>query len=245
MSQLTHSGIYSGWVKHRRFSPKQHEFKYRMFLLAIDLDEMDQLETVSPWLKRDRFAPMALHRKDYLQGKGLDKDVVWQKVQELGGEPQARVLFVGQPRCFGIYFSPINLYYCFNDENDLVYLLAEVSNTPWNQRHYYLVNAPRKGKSENIDKAFHVSPFMEMDMQYRWRFNSPDKQLDLLLENWAQERVFDASLNMQRSDLNRRTLRNTICRLPSMTLKTVAGIYWQALKIWIKRVPFIGHPSKA
>ncbi|GLS83720.1 DUF1365 domain-containing protein [Paraferrimonas haliotis] len=238
------SAIYQGWVRHRRFTPKQHHFRYQMFLLAVDLDELESLNRLSPWLKLDRFAPLSLHKQDYLDGEGLSKVAALNKVNQLGGEGVQRVMFVGQPRCFGLYFSPINMYYCYDEQDQLKYLLAEVSNTPWNQRHYYLVDAPNESATSANDKAFHVSPFMPLEMQYRWRFSAPNKQLALHLENWQQHKVFDATLNLKRSDLNKATVRNTIIKLPSMALKTVAAIYWQALKIWLKRVPFIPHPNQ-
>ncbi|WP_413701483.1 DUF1365 domain-containing protein [Psychromonas sp. KJ10-10] len=135
------SGIYKGWVSHRRFTPKKHSFKYEMFLLAIDLDELPELNTLSPWFKINKFAPLTLKASDYLTHQSqLSKQFVWEKIQSLGAQDKPeRVVFIGQLRCFGIYFSPINLYYCFDEKDELITLLAEVSNTPWNQRHYYLI----------------------------------------------------------------------------------------------------------
>lgn len=237
------SCIYTGVVRHRRFAVAHHEFSYKMFLLALDLDELSQLQTVSPWFKVNRFAPLSFRCSDYLTGKNsLTRHDVWQKVAELGGNDLAgKVLFVGQMRCFGIYFSPINTYYCYNANGELIYLLAEVSNTPWNQRHYYLIDIENKPVS---NKDFHVSPFMDMDMKYHWRIKAPGKQLSLHIENHSDTKVFDASLNMQRATFTSDNIRRSILAIPAMTVKTVWGIYWQALKLYLKKVPYIAPPEE-
>jgi DUF1365 family protein len=237
------SCIYRGQIRHRRFTPKKHDFSYKLFFLAIDLDELDQVAKMSPWFKKDKFAAMSFRSSDYLDNKpSLRKQDVWQKVRSLGGKTEpGRVLFVGQLRCLGIYFSPINLYYCFDQAEQLCYLLAEVSNTPWNERHYYLLTMTEKLICE---KAFHVSPFMEMEMHYQWRIKVPGKRLNLHIENHSKEnneKVFDATLTMSRMELNNRNLRRCFLSIPSMTLKTLAGIYWQALKIFIKGVPYVPY----
>lgn len=240
------SCIYTGHIRHRRFSPKKHSFSYKLFLLAIDLDELDEVTALGPWFKKDRFAPLSFRCTDYLSHKiSVSKQDVWQKVQQLGGQAlTGRVLFVGQLRCFGLYFSPINLYYCYDHAEQLRYLLAEVSNTPWNERHYYLLKIEKKMISE---KAFHVSPFMEMNMQYNWRIKAPGKQLNLHIENHSKEneqKIFDATLMMRSMELNNRNLRRCFLSIPSMTIKTLAGIYWQALKLFIKGVPYVAHAKK-
>lgn len=258
MSELK-SGIYKGLVSHRRFTPKTHSFSYRMFLLAIDLDELPQLTKMGAWFKNNRFAPLNLRSSDYLSHKvQLTKLDVWNKVHSLGGEIKPeRVLFIGQLRCFGLYFSPINMYYCFDAQDNLQYLLAEVSNTPWNERHYYLIpTRPVDPSCENekksvqkliSNKTFHVSPFMDLNMQYQWIIKSPDKRLVLHIQNLdlsSGEKVFDASLNMQRMDFTNANLRNCIVNIPMMTLKTLWGIYWQAMKLFLKGVPYVAHAKK-
>lgn len=237
------SCIYVGEVRHKRLQPREHSFIYKIFLLAIDLDEVDKLDALGGWFKRDKFAPLSFRCSDYLQQtKPVTKQLVWQKVEQLGAENLAgRVLFIGQMRCFGLYFSPINLYYCYNQSNQLVYLLAEVSNTPWHERHYYLIDI-----NDNLitDKDFHVSPFMDMNMQYHWRIKAPGEQLMLHIENYNEKKIFTASLNMQRREFSNKNLRNCVLSIPVMTLKILAGIYWQALKLFIKGIPYVAPPTK-
>ena len=181
------SCIYVGEVRHKRLSPREHSFFYKIFFLAIDLDEVQKLSTFGWWFKCDKFAPLNFRSADYLQQKeSVTKQLVWHKVQQLGGKNLAgRVMFIGQMRCFGLYFSPINLYYCYNHNNQLAYLLAEVSNTPWRERHYYLIDI-----KENLvcDKDFHVSPFMDLNMRYHWRIKAPDENLSLHIDNYGEKK---------------------------------------------------------
>ena len=248
------SGIYKGWVAHRRFSPKSHSFKYGMFLLAIDLDELPELTQIGPWFKSNKFAPLNLRCSDYLGHKvELTKHDVWLKIQSLGAKVElSRVMFIGQLRCFGLYFSPINTYYCFDHNDQLIYLLAEVSNTPWNERHYYLIplkdeNNKNIGNELISEKVFHVSPFMDLNMQYQWVIKKPTDKLKLHIQNinsTTGEKLFDASLMMKRMDFTNKNLRHCLASIPIMTLKTLWGIYWQALRLFIKGVPYIAHSQK-
>ncbi|MDX2319838.1 MAG: DUF1365 domain-containing protein [Moritella sp.] len=244
---IIHSCIYQGEVFHQRFSPREHKFSYKIFFLAIDLDELPQLNNIGRLFQTDRFAPLRFFAPDYLHHKSqISKQDIWDKVVELGGDNKlGRVLFVGQMRCFGLYFSPINTYYCYNETGDLSYLLAEVSNTPWNERHYYLIDLQ---DAQVCEKAFHVSPFMDLEMKYHWRIKAPSEHLSLSLESRAHgledDKFFRANVAMTRQAFTNRNLLKNLLSIPMMTLKTLLGIYWQALKLYVKGVPYIAHSKK-
>jgi DUF1365 family protein len=239
------SGIYSGSVRHRRYAKIFHQFSYRIYMMGLDLDELEQADKMSHLFGRRWFNPIRFQEQDYIKYEsGSLKQRIERKVTTLGGKwsQKNRVMMLAQCRCLGLYFSPINFYFCYNEEKKCEYMLAEVSNTPWKERHYYLIPIGSKMRAK---KDFHVSPFMEMDMDYHWQITPPDRKALVHIENHQTHKVFDATLILKKQALNAKQLRATLVSLPSMTLKIVLSIYWQALKLFIKRVPFVSHPESS
>lgn len=245
-----HSALYSGWVQHRRFSPRAHAFRYRMGLLYLDLDERERVLALSPLAGAGAWMPFSIRERDYLPqftGQGMPLiDAVRQRVGEaLGQVPQGRICLLTQPRSWGLAFNPVSLFYCHDRDDRLQAILCEVSNTPWRERYHYVLPAAGNERHQvRVDKAFHVSPFLPRELEYRMSFSPVGQRLGIHMADWQGEhKVFDASLSLTREALDRAALHRYLLRFPWMTGKTLAAIYWQALRLLFKRLPL--HPHQA
>ena len=244
---MTESAIYKGKVYHQRFKPTQHKFDYDIYLFWLKLDE-EELTTLSHELKyfsAEGKARVRFKREDYLGDPSLSlRQAVLNRMIELNdGSPlSGDVFMLGQLRMWGWYFSPVNFYYLRNTDGKFTHMLAEVSNTPWNERHHYLVNLDTQ---DDTPKAFHVSPFNPMDMTYKWSISQPSTKLSLAMDCVRSDKEFSAGINLTKFTLDNANLTQALKRIPSMTIKTVAGIYWHALKLLLKRTPLYTHPEKS
>ncbi|MGR5300674.1 MULTISPECIES: DUF1365 domain-containing protein [Vibrio] len=247
MDSEMNSRLFIGNVRHRRFVPVNHELNYSLFMPAIDVDELEDLEKKvwgfgSRWWHWARFK-----RSDYI-GEGSIKAAVQNKVEELTGiRCSGKVVAVCHLRYFGLYFSPVNFYYVYDEQGEWQYLLAEVSNTPWNECHYYAVAADENDEQYGWkqDKAFHVSPFNPIDQRYHWKIKPLTDKLNIHLECHKGEKHFDATMAMKAKPLSSKSLLKCLIVTPSQTVKVMVGIYWHALKLWIKGAPFYSHPKYA
>jgi DUF1365 family protein len=247
------SGIYQGQVKHRRFRPVPHAFRYRMFMMYLDLAELPELFR-GRWLWSVRRAALArFRREDHLGEPGvpLDESVRDLVRRETGRRPAGPIRLLTHLRYFGYVFNPVSFYYCFDaDDQRVETIVAEVNNTPWGERHcYVLPQAQSSGSGGHLrfspEKVMHVSPFMEMDVDYDWRFNAPADRLTVHMENARQgSKIFDATLVLRREEIRASSLARVLVAYPLMTLKVILAIHWQALRLWLKGVPVHDHPAK-
>lgn len=244
------SSLCYGWVSHRRLAPRFHGFRYRSAMLYLDLDEQDLLLGLSPLLGASRLAPLCWRETDYLPAwtrRGMPlKDAVREVVAKaLGQSPCGAIHLLTQPRSWGLSFNPVSFYFCHDSDDLLAAIVLEVRNTPWRERfHYVLPVLPGQPWHFSVTKAFHVSPFMPMDMQYHMRFHSDGAHVRIHMENRREgQKVFEADLALRRQPLDAAALRRHVLAFPWMSLRTLGAIYWQAMRLLLKRTPLYAHTS--
>ncbi len=249
-----HSAIYEGRIHHRRLLPRAHAFSYRVFMLWLDLEELDIVFS-RRWLwSVNRRNLAAFHRVDYHgdPAKPLDQAVRDTVHAKLGHRPEGPIRLLTHARYFGLCFNPVSFYYGYDATGEsLEWIMAEITNTPWRERHAYVLPVTDGTMTEGglhwgFDKCFHVSPFMAMDRRYQWRLSEPQTHLHIHMQvHDGAQREFDATLSLQRRPMRAGVMAWMLLRYPAITLKVVAAIYWQALRLWLKRVPVHEHPKTA
>ena len=247
------SCIYEGRVRHRRRSPVEHAFDFPLFMLYLDLDELPRLFDGN-WLwsaKRTAFA--RFRRNDHLGDPILPLAGCVRDLVELrtGRRPAGPIRLLTHLRYAGFSINPVSFYYCFDSQGDrVVAIVAEVNNTPWGERHCYVISSDPECRDRAIRartaKEFHVSPFMEMDLGYAWSFREPGDRLGLRIANYEPdgEVLFEAALGLRRRELSAWSRARILVRYPLITIQIIAAIYWQALRLALAGAPFFPHPRE-
>ncbi len=250
------SCIYEGTVRHRRFAPVGHEFRQSLFLLYLDLQELPALfEEVWLW-SAERPSLAWFRRQDHLGPDGPDlQEAVKDRIESHSRvRPGGPVRLLTHLRYAGFFMNPICLYYCFDEQDELQFVVAEVNNTPWGEQCSYVLDVRQQGLQDTFTvkqpKQMHVSPFLGMEYDYLFRFNRPHETLTVHIENCPQSGesinpLFDATMTLQRRPMTRRALNSLLWRYPLMSFQVYAGIYWQAFRLWMKKAPYFPHPVQS
>lgn len=260
------SAIYEGTVRHRRNTPKVHQFDFRFFMLLLDLDEIDRVFRWQPFWSAKRWALCRFkaqdHLKQFAETENL-RDRVLEALHFHGIKKSiGPIRLLTQLSYLGYTMNPVSFFYCYSLTGDKIEaVIVEVNNTPWGEQHLYIVPADQSTRkstirSTDIQKVFHVSPFLDMAMNYRMAFSAPEKTLAVKIENHSipkdspdyslnasTYKHLDVTMKLRRKELTGWSLNGLLIKYPAISFQVVAGIYWQALKLYLKKIPFIPHPN--
>jgi DUF1365 family protein len=232
-------------------APTRNRFRYRMFMMYLDLAELPHLFDRAPFWSARRRALAWFKRSDYLGDPRVPLDAAVRDLvaARTGARPSGPIRLLTHLRYFGYCMNPVSFYYCFGAaDSGVETIVAEITNTPWGERHQYVLDVRGAGariKHCEFDKEFHVSPFLPMDMQYAWAFSEPRSRLYVNMQNFKEGRpVFDATLALTAEPVTTAALVRTLAAFPLMTAKVIAAIHWQAFKLWLKGTPFFSHPER-
>ena len=246
------NAIYAGTVAHHRSVGRRHSFKYSLFMLYLDIRDVDDPTHSWPLISRGAFSFISVVASDYLAASGGQslRERLRRVVRERTGEDwDGEGYLLAHPRYFGFIMNPLALYYLFDSAGNPRFVVGEITNTPWGERHCYVFdfNGLVAGavKSFDFQKVFHVSPFLPMNMSYVWRLAFPGQSVSVsILNQTAGKTDFSASLALSHRELSAWGVLSCAMRMPLMTFQVMLGIYWHAFILYfIKRVTFYEHPK--
>ncbi len=246
---MKNSCFYEGHVIHTRFAPKAHCFKYHFFWSAISLDEIKEVFAKHKLWSVDAWNICSFNRKDHIGNPNLPLD---QCVKDLiqnstGYRPNGTIQLITHLGYLGFRFNPVSFYVLRNETKKIEFIVAEINNTPWGEQFCYIIDARNQSADSikaEMKKVFHISPFFSMNIDYKWSFSFLANQLNIQMENWENdEKVFQVVVQVEQQELNTRSMTKFLFKYPLMTCQVIGGIYWQALRLWLKKIPVYTHPN--
>ncbi|MEO5922822.1 MAG: DUF1365 domain-containing protein [Bryobacteraceae bacterium] len=251
-------GIYTGSLRHRRFRPANHEFTYNLFMAWLDIDRIPELMAQSPWTSYNRFNWANFDQRDHFGDphRSLRERITQDAREHDVPAPDGPIYLLTHLRYLGYCFNPISLFYCYDQSGKLQTILAEVNSTFGESRNYWLTSANQRPANQQpatnalhyrCAKTMHVSPFLGMDLNYEFTLTEPSQTLVAHMntpEPGIPEPLFDATLTLEHQPWTPQNLFRVLMRHPWMTLKVIVAIHWQALRLYLKRVPVFTHPAR-
>ncbi len=240
----------TGHVVHHRQHPKKHRFKYHMSWCLFNLSQLDQTIKNNRWFSLNAFNLISIKNKDYINDEQVSiKDKIHDYLVSQTQHPfDGQVYLFTHPRFLGCGFNSVNFYLCYENKQ-LSYIVSEINNTPWGQKHLYFHDLKCDSQHAHdatfrFSKSFHISPFAEMDIDYAWNFKITDQQFDVSMQlDQKGKTIMNVVLKTQLQPMTDKNQLKWMITRPFQGIKMLSGIYWQALKIWLKGIPFFSHPK--
>ena len=245
---MTNSYIYNGSVIHKRFKPKEHFFKYKVFSLLIDLSELDDLDKRISFFSINKFNLISFYEKDHGERDGSSL-IDWVKLNLKNNNINSeniKIKLLCYPRILGYVFNPLSVFFVYDENEKLISILYEVKNT-FGEQHTYVFRVDNESNliQNNCSKKFHVSPFIEMDCKYFFRILNPADKLSVIIDQYDTEgKILFASQEGRKSDLNSKQLIKSYLKHPLMTFKIISAIHFEAFKLWVKGIKFVKKKFK-
>ncbi len=241
------SSIYNGTVIHKRFKPKSHFFRYKVFSLFIDLSELNTLEKKISFFSYNRFNLISFFDKDHGNRDGLSL-IEWVKKnlkENRINSEEIKIRLLCYPRILGYVFNPLSVFYVYDKNENLISVLYEVKNT-FGEQHTYIFKV-ENGQllQHNCSKKFHVSPFIEMNCDYFFKILKPSEKISIIINQYQlKEKILYASQDGTRVDFTSLELIKSYLKHPLMTFKIISAIHFEAFKLWVKGIKFVKKKLK-
>ena len=244
---IKESCIYTGKVIHKRFKPKIHYFKYKVFSLLLDLDEIEKIDNRISFFSYNSFNLLSFYDKDHGSRDGLSiRKWVIKNLKLIGIDNEdIKIKLLCYPRILGYVFNPLSVFYVYNNKEELISILYEVKNT-FGEQHTYIFKVENDNLLQhNCEKKFHVSPFIEMNCNYFFRILKPAQKISVIIDQYQlNEKILYASQDGTRADLTSSELIKSYLKHPLMTFKIISAIHFEAFKLWTKGIKFIKKKLK-